>query len=155
MAAKHITIANESGIEAGFEAFVEYLGTPVGSRNPNVQSFIDKIEGLAFDDALQVYAETYFAEPEAQEPESKIRVISLRGNTRKAKTPATPKGNGKATRTTKPSRKVKTATGCVTAGEAWVALGSNPDFEPRDSDKPANNGQLYRLNTSGLLRLNA
>lgn len=148
---KHLKIAHEKGLEAGFEALVEYLTTPVGSKNPNVQAFIDKIDGLPFEDAVQVYAETYFADDEDEpEDEPTTRVVSIRKVTK-----ATAKTGSKRTTKAQPARKTATrvATSCITAGEAWVALGGQADFEPKDHDKPANNGQLYRLNATGSLVL--
>lgn len=65
---------------------------------------------------------------------------------RKAHKPAT------ATAARKP-RKTTTPATCITAGQAWVALGGAADFEPRDLDKPANNAQLWKLNAAGLLAL--
>ena len=47
----------------------------------------------------------------------------------------------------------KTAIACITAGEAWIALGADETYRPRDESKPANNAQLWKLNEAGLLTL--
>lgn len=161
MAAKHIAIATSKGVEQGFEALLAYLDTPVGQKNPNVQEFVDKIEGLTFDDALQVYCEHYFGDKPEAEPETPAtRVISIRkAPARTARAPKATTANSTTTTRTRPTRKARKATApvgsCISAGDAWIALGGQADFEPKDHDKPANNGQLYRLNSTGLLVLNA
>lgn len=156
MAAKHIAISTSKGVEQGFEALLTYLDTPVGQKNPNVQEFVDKIEGLTFDEALQVYCEHYFDsdEPEPEPETPATRVISIRKVP--AKIAASRKASTKREGSKSTPRKAATPVGsCITAGDAWIALGGQADFEPKDHDKPANNGQLYRLNSTGLLVLNA
>lgn len=66
-------------------------------------------------------------------------------DTHSVRVPTSVANRGKRTR--------KAPEGAITAGEAWVALGGGDTFEPNDPDKEANNGQLYRLNVSGLLQL--
>lgn len=51
--------------------------------------------------------------------------------------------------TTKP----RTPKACITAGDAWLILGADETYKPKDMDKPANNAQLWRLNQAGLLRV--
>lgn len=60
--------------------------------------------------------------------------------------------NATATAARKPAAKRSTPA-CITAGQAWIALGGAAEFEPRDLDKPANNAQLWKLNAAGLISL--
>lgn len=59
-----------------------------------------------------------------------------------AKAPKAPKA---------PRSTPSTTTGTITAGQAWVMLGSNPEFKPSDLTKPASGQMLWRLNTQGKL----
>jgi hypothetical protein len=59
-------------------------------------------------------------------------------------------------RTRKPTRRksrqtTPVASSCITAGDAWKMLGADPQFEPRDAEKPATAYQLWRLNALGAL----
>lgn len=51
------------------------------------------------------------------------------------------------------SNRPRAPKGAITAGQAWEALGAGDRFKPNDPNVAANNGQLYRLNVSGLLSL--
>jgi hypothetical protein len=71
--------------------------------------------------------------------------------------PAKPKGSGKGKgsrgRNTGPKASAarKPKKGCLSAGEAWIALGGKAEFEPKNPDKPANGAQLWALNAEGKL----
>ena len=69
-------------------------------------------------------------------------------NPRDTAAPAKGKGKGTTRKTTR-----KAPASCITAGEAWIALGSDENYQPRDADKPATNGQLWSLNAAGRLTL--
>lgn len=51
------------------------------------------------------------------------------------------------------TRKTTPKVSCITAGDAWNALGADATYEPKDKTKPANNAQLWRLNQAGMLTL--
>ena len=70
------------------------------------------------------------------------------GNPRDTAAPAKPKGKGTTRKATR-----KAPASCITAGEAWIALGSDEQYQPRDPEKPATNGQLWSLNAAGRLTL--
>lgn len=54
----------------------------------------------------------------------------------------------------KPQAKPRTTVvACITAGDAWRILGADETYKPKDMNKPANNAQLWRLNSAGLLRV--
>jgi len=66
--------------------------------------------------------------------------VAKRANGKPASKPATAKRKPAAKRTCN-----------ITAREAWEALGADPEFEPRDPDKPASGPMLWRLNANGEL----
>jgi hypothetical protein len=157
--AKHIKVARERGAEAGLEVF---LSAPISRRYPAYKRIVRKrtpeaqlreycaIYGLSPEpvtetsvkkrskaqraDVLQLIAELLaqeFAEDEPEfedepedEPEPKDEPEPVR---------TTPRG--------------------ITREQAWMALGADPAYKPRNGDELATNGQLWRLNQAGLLSI--
>lgn len=81
-------------------------------------------------------------EVEAKPTRKATRKTATKTATKTAKSPA------KRTSTKRTSTK---RTCNITAGEAWNALGADPEFEPKDHSKPASGPMLWRLNAQGEL----
>ena len=143
MLAKHIVLAMEEGVEAGLEA---YLKAPSSKMYPAYHKIAAKRTEAT---KLKAYCAIFRLSNDSngvikEKTEDDIQKI----------VEEVAKLMGKVSEPVIKSAKNKnTKIASITAGEAWVALGSGPDFEPSDKDRPANNGQLYRLNTLGLLSL--
>lgn len=124
----HLKIAKSEGAQAGLAALTEYLDSPLGSTNPHMEDVIEALDEAGTKaKRLAWYCDFY-------------------GVTKKA--PKKSKGKAEPRANRKGNRKTRTP-GTITAGEAWVLLGSNPDFEPNDPSKPAGGRVLYRLNVQG------
>lgn len=70
--------------------------------------------------------------------------------------PAKPKRNTartKAPAAKAPAKRKTTRTKgyTLTCGDAWLALGADEDYRPRDETRPATAAQLWRLNADGRL----
>lgn len=78
------------------------------------------------------------------------------GNEQKpATTPRKRKSSTQVGKRTSQPRKPKRTVACITAGDAWIALGSDPQYKPNDMDRPAANKLLWILNDRGMLTLNS
>jgi len=151
--AKHIQVARTQGVEAGLEA---YMSAPSSRRHPNFAAITRK---RTPETQLAAYCAA-FAEKLGQivprVPEQQVRAddamqtIIEQMNAIQARVAALV-GNGEVEAVEVEAVEVAREVEFVTAGDAWkrlIELGDDPDFPaPRDMDKPATNGQLYRLNT--------
>lgn len=136
--AKHLIAAQNEGVEAGFDLFIEYLNSPLGSANPHMEDAIEAVNGQARAVALGWYCDNFNLE---------VPTPVKRGPGR-PKGSKNKKGAGKAAATAA----VEAAT--ITGEQAWQALGGGKKFKPNAERlaAPASNGMLYLLNTRGLLQ---
>lgn len=167
--AKHILIAREQGEEAGMEA---YLNDRMAQRYETCQRILRK---RTFESQLAEYRKAFGeqignAAVESNPVIQERRVTDVQALVEAAvqaalagagvvdapakRGPDRPKGskNKPKVDVTRTPR-VALTNGTISAGDAWEALGAQDEFKPKDLNKPANNGQLWRLNSQGLLAL--
>lgn len=166
--ARHILIAREQGAAAGMEA---YLNDRMAQRYETCQRIMRKrtFESQlaeyrkAFGEQIGVESNPVIHERKVTDVQSLVEAAvkaALAGAAITETAPVEKRGPGRPKGSkNKPkvnvirTPQVALRNGTISAGEAWEALGAQDDFKPKDLNKPANNGQLWRLNSQGLLAL--
>lgn len=165
--ARHILIAREQGAEAGMEA---YLNDRMAQRYETCQRIMRKrtFESQlaeyrkAFGEQIGVEGNRVIQERKVTDVQALVEAAvkaALAGAAVvdapvEKRGPGRPKGSkNKPKPDVTHTTQVALRNGTISAGDAWEALGAQEDFKPKDLNKPANNGQLWRLNSQGLLAL--
>lgn len=151
MAAKHIQIAEAEGVQAGFDS---YMGTPVSKRQDAYQAISKKrTPATQLDAYCKAFGLVNDENGVIQDATATDIQAIVEAAVREAMGMSAPETAPTKAKTTR-KKAAKTITATITNDEAWKALGADPAFKSKNrGDEPATNGQLYRLNTAGLLTL--
>lgn len=154
--AKHLQVARTRGVEEGMEA---YLSAPSSRRHP---AYAEITRKRTQESRLNAYCKLFADKLGNINPRTPVQQERAMGDVQAIVEAAVQQALAGIAGTVAPAAdngSAEVEVEFITSGEAWKALidlGDDPDFPaPQNPDRPATNGQLFRLNTvHGVLSLN-
>lgn len=165
MAAKHIQVARDNGVEAGLASF---LTAPSSKLSPNYPKIVGNGRRSAASQ-VKAYESCFGATIAKTRPSKRVNaVIAERTISKKQElieglaealgmdasaVEALMIGAGNEEHSVAVESDVVANDEFITRDVAWTLLGANPEFRstPANRGEAASNGQMYRLNAEGLL----